>query len=74
MKSAIFYFSLEPGDHRYPVFDAEGKRAGYVRAEAFDGDLSDALDAAKPQDDESVMNTHSLDLADWTATDSSDRR
>lgn len=63
MKSAIFYHSLKPGEGRQALLAADGTLLGFIRGEAVEGDLSDALDAASPQPDESVMNTHEIPSA-----------
>ena len=54
IKSLILYsahIKLTQRHHRLPYTDV------FVRSEKFDGDVSQALDAAKPMEGETVLNT-----------------
>ncbi len=63
MKVGIFYFSKNAGKDRQEVTMSDGSKA-YVRGVAVRvhsaRPLEAALNAAVPQDDESLMNTHEL--------------
>lgn len=54
MKSLILYSAqskLSKRHHRLPYTNV------FIRSEKFNGDISEALDAAKPMDGETVLNT-----------------
>ena len=63
MRIGIFYFSTADGPNRQRIVLPNGGDA-FVRVEEIDdANLLEGLDAAKPADDEAVMNSHELDPA-----------
>lgn len=62
-KTAIFYISSAPGPGKQPIY-LQGRvpAVAFLRIEMFNGTLSQALAAAKPEKGESVMNTHKVTL------------
>jgi len=55
MNSVILYSSLSPGEDRIPITTTFG--TVYLRSQTISLDLTKALDAATPAEDETVLNT-----------------
>lgn len=62
MTSAIFYFrhSNRRGVRGLHSIWQKRQFVGYVRVELFDGDVEEAMAAARPKPGESLMNTHEI--------------
>ena len=60
MKSIVLYSKRTPSPRHTPV-NVSGQAYIYIRAELVANDVSDALDAAKPEKDETVINTIPLE-------------
>ncbi len=62
MKSLILYSSFNDSPGAYPlVINKSGVFTElFIRVEVFDGDIAEALDKAKPRQDEVVLNTIKL--------------
>lgn len=56
MKSIVLYSKRTPSPRHTPV-NVSGQAYIYIRAEIVEGDVVAALDAAKPEKDETVINT-----------------
>lgn len=68
MQSVIIYASRNPGKDRVAVNVQGSDYPVYIRAVAYEGDVSDALDHADPFIDESVSNSHSLDGVEYAGS------